>query len=127
MKGLYGRGMDREDMRRLFAFIDWVMALPEDLEREFGEELSAIQQEKSMPFINIIERMGMEKGLLRGIEVALDLKFGTKGLELMPEIRQIRDHVMLDKILARIKTADSLDTVRRVWTRKRRPKAAKPE
>jgi hypothetical protein len=45
----------------------------------------------------------------------------------MPELRQMRDHVLLGKILARIKTADSSDDLRRVWTRKRRPRAAKSD
>jgi hypothetical protein len=127
VKGLYDRGMAPEDVRRLFDFIDWVMDLPEPLEHLFWDEIDAYQQEKVMPFINIAERVGMEKGLLQGIEVALDMKFGAEGLELMPELRQIRDHVLLGKILARIKTAASPDDLRRVWTRKRRPKAAKPE
>ena len=69
----------------------------------------------------------MEKGLLEGIEVCLEMKFGAEGLELMPELRQIQDHELLRKVLARIKTAASPDDLRRVWTRKRRPKAAKPE
>ncbi len=69
----------------------------------------------------------METGLLQGIEVALDMKFGAEGLELMPELREIRDHELLGKILAKIKTANSPDDLRRVWTRKRRPKAPKPE
>jgi hypothetical protein len=119
--------MDPEDVRHLFRFIDWVMELPAPQEQLFGEELTEFQQEKRMPFIDIVERMGMEKGLLRGIEVSLEMKFGAEGLELMPELRQIQDHVLLDRILARIKTADSPDDLRRVWTRKRRSKAAKSE
>jgi hypothetical protein len=59
-KGLYQRGMAPEDVRRLFDFIDWVMELPEPLERVFGQALHAFQQERKMPFINIIERMGLE-------------------------------------------------------------------
>ena len=43
------------------------------------------------------------------------------------ELRAIRDHELLRKILKRIKTTDSPDDLRRVWTRKRRPSAAKPE
>ncbi len=70
---------------------------------------------------------GLETGLLEGIEVALDVKFGAEGLELMPELREIRDHVLLRKVVAKIKTASSPDDLRRVWTRKRRPKAAKPD
>ena len=99
VKGLYERGMDPEDVRQLFRFIDWVMELPEALEQRFREEIDAFQQEKRMPFIDIAERAGMEKGLLQGIEVALDLKFGAEGLELMPELREIHDHELLGKIL----------------------------
>jgi hypothetical protein len=69
----------------------------------------------------------MEKGLLVGIEVALKVKFGAAGLELMPELRQLRDHVLLENIAHRIETAASPDDLRRFWTRKRRSKAAKSE
>jgi hypothetical protein len=127
VKGLYGRGMESEDVRRLFRFIDWIMELPKPLEDRFWDEIDAFQQEKAMRFISIAERMTMVKGLLRGIEVALDLKFGAEGLELMPELRQIRDDALLEKVLARLKTAASPEDLRRIWTRKRRPKAAKPE
>ena len=37
------------------------------------------------------------------------MKFGAEGLELMPELREIRDHELLGKILARIETAASPD------------------
>jgi hypothetical protein len=127
VKGLYERGMGPEDVRQLFRFIDWVLELPEPLEQHFWEEIDAYQQEKVMPFIDIAERMATVKGLLQGIEVALDVKFGAAGLELMPELRQIRDHVLLGKVVAKIKTAASPDDLRRVWARKRRPKAAKSD
>ena len=72
------------------------------------------------------ERMAIEKALLEGIEPLLDIKFGVEGLALMPEIREIRDHVLLRKILKRIRTASSPAEVRRVWTRKPRPKPTEP-
>jgi hypothetical protein len=122
VKGLYGRAMDPEDIRRLFRFIDWVLELPGPLEERFKEENDALQQEKHMPFMDIYERTGLQKGLLEGIEPLLDVKFGVEGLALMPEIREIRDHVLLRKILKRIRTASSPAEVRRVWTRKPRPK-----
>ena len=65
VKGLYERGMDPEDVRQLFRFIDWVMELPEPLEELFWDEIDAFQQEKVMPFIDIAERMAMEKGHTR--------------------------------------------------------------
>jgi hypothetical protein len=119
--------MAAEDVRRLFDFIDWVLELPEPMVDPFWDEIDAYQQEKRMPYMSTLDRIAMKQGLLRGIEVALDLKFGATGLELMPELRQIQNHVLLDKILARIKTADSPDDLRRVWTRRRRPRAAKSE
>ena len=119
--------MDPEDVRHLFRFIDWVMELPEPQEQLFAEELDAFQQEKRMPFIDVVERRGMAKGLLQGIEACLKVKFGAEGLELMPELRQIRDHELLGKVLDRIDVAASPDDLRRVWTRKRRSKTAKPE
>ncbi len=127
VKGLYGRGLTPEDVHQLFAFIDWVMELPQPLEEHFWDEIDAYQREKTMPFVSIAERMTLVKGLLEGIEVALDVKFGDAGLELMPDIRQIRDPDLLRKVLAKIKTADSPEDLRRVWTRKRRSRAAKSE
>ncbi len=67
VKGLYERGMDPEDMRQLFQFIDWIMELPVGQEQQFWQEITAYQQEKRMPFVTIAERVGMEKGLLEGI------------------------------------------------------------
>ena len=126
VKGLYDRGMEPEDVRQLFRFIDWVMDLPAPRKDLLGRDRRIPAGEAYAVHRRLSERVGMEKGLLQGIEVALDVKFGAEGLELMPELRQIRDHVLLGKVLARIKTAASPDDLRRVWTRKRRSKKAEP-
>jgi hypothetical protein len=138
VKGLYERGMDAEDVRQLFRFIDWVMTLPEARERLFWREITAYQQEKAMPFIDIAERVGREKGLeeglkkgreegrqeglLAGIEACLKLKFGAEGLRLMPELRELKDPQRLRAVLEAIPGAASQEVLRRVWTRARGPK-----
>jgi hypothetical protein len=127
VKGLYERGMAAEDVRRLFAFIDWVLELPEPMVDPFWDEIDAYQQEKRMPYMSTLDRIAMKQGLLRGIEMCLKVKFGAEGMELMPELRQIRETALLEKVLDRIETAANPDDVRRVWTRKRRPKAPKSE
>jgi hypothetical protein len=127
VKGLYERGMNPEDVRQLFRFIDWIMELPEGLERRFWDEITAYQQEKRMPFLTIAERVGMEKGLLLGIEACLEVKFDDSGLELMPELREIHDHELLGAVLKAIPKAASPDALRRMWTRKRRSKKKGPE
>jgi hypothetical protein len=126
IKGLYERGLRAEDVRQLFRFIDWIMELPEAPERLVWEEITQYQEEKRMPFLTIAERIGMEKGLekglLKGIEEVLKLRFGEEALELMPEIRELQDPELLEAVLEAIAKAASPDQLRRVWTRKRRPR-----
>jgi hypothetical protein len=45
VKGLYDRGMDPEDVRQLFRFIDWIMKLPEPLERLVWQEIRHCSKE----------------------------------------------------------------------------------
>jgi hypothetical protein len=118
--------MDAEDIRQLYRFIDWIMELPEERDRLFWQEITTYQQEKVMPFITIAERVGEEKGLLHGLEVSLRTKFGAEGLELMPELRELHDHVLLGKILDAIETAASPEDLRRLSKRGRRAKKGKP-
>jgi hypothetical protein len=68
-----------------------------------------------MPFMTTPERLGLQKGLLRGIELCLKLKFGAAGLELLPEIRQLGDVSKLEAVLPAIEKAASPEEVRRVW------------
>jgi hypothetical protein len=96
------------------------MDLPDALGKLFWQEMTEYQEEKRMPFITTPERIGMEKGLLEGIEVSLDVKFGAEGLALLPEIRELHGHEVLRAILQTIRKASRLDEVRRVLTRKRR-------
>jgi hypothetical protein len=62
VKGLYQRGMNAEDVRRLVNFIDWVMDLPEPLQQSFKGEIEAFRREKQMPFMNVFERDAMQQG-----------------------------------------------------------------
>jgi hypothetical protein len=100
------------------------MDLPEDVEQGFFEEIRQFEREKHMPFIDIAERTGIEKGLkqgrgeglLEGLELALEVKFGEAGKQLMPEIRRLQDPEVLRKVVQAIKTATTVDEVRRAWS-----------
>jgi hypothetical protein len=126
VKGLYERGMGPEDIRRLLRFIDWVLELPEPLEQLFKQEVGAFNEERHMPFLDCFDRAILQKDLLQAIEICLKLKFGAEGLELLPELREVRDIELLRKILKRMESADTPAALRRIWTRKRRPKKAEP-
>jgi hypothetical protein len=128
VKNLYERGLEREQVRQLFRFIDWMMDLPEPLEIVFRQEMTQYEQEKRMPYVTSIERLaraegklegeleGKSEALLTGIEVGLELKFGATGLECLPEIRKIEDVQTLQTILQAIKTATSIEELRRLWS-----------
>jgi hypothetical protein len=129
IKGLYERGLDREDIRRLFRLIDWIMELPKELDREFWSEIEKFEEARKMPYITSVERLGRaegkkegrkegrREGLVEGIEVALRLKFGDQGrkiLKILEELRAINDNALLGRILERIPEAKGLDELRKM-------------
>lgn len=118
-KQLYEKGYHREDIINLFQFIDWVMKLPEELENSFWQEVTQYEEEKKMPYVTSVERRGIQKGiregLLEGIETVLELKFGGEGLTILPEISQIQDVDILRAVLTSIKTANTLEELRRIY------------
>jgi len=118
---LYEKGYERQDVINLFEFIDWVMSLPSELEQEFQQELSQYEEERRMPYITSVERIGIQKGikqgLLKGISLGLMRKFGSEGLGILPEISALQDVNLLEAILERLETANTLDELRQIYQR----------
>jgi hypothetical protein len=133
VKGLYDRGYQRRDVQQLFRVIDWLMDLPKELEQQFWHDVQQYEQEKHMPYITSIERIGRQEGerigrqkgersgrregLIDGIRALLELRFPSDVDTVMPEILQLNDLAVLQALLAAIKSAASLDDVRAVWRR----------
>jgi hypothetical protein len=115
VRNLYERGFSPKDVRELFRVIDWLMVLPPPLEDTVWEEMDKIQKEKQMPFITTPERVGLRRGLRRGIETVLRVRFGEEGLKLMSEIREIHEEEKLEEVLTALETAASPEEVRRLW------------
>jgi len=116
---LYDLGYTPEQVRLAFRFVDWLLRLPNELRTQFAQELRAFEEERQMTYITSIEELGIEKGriegLIEGIAGMLDLKFGDAAQPVIAEIREIGELGILEQILARIKTAPTLDDVRRVY------------
>jgi hypothetical protein len=107
-KRLYERGYQREDIINLFKFIDWLMSLPTELEQEFQQELNQYEEEKRMPYITSVERMGMEKGMRESVIDALEIRFENVPSELVNKISQIQDTSLLKNLLRQAITLDSI-------------------
>ena len=116
---LYDLGYSAEQVRLAFGFVDWLLRLPDALRGQFVEELRTFEEDRQMTYITSIEELGIEKGratgLLDGIALALDLKFGDGAGPVIAEVRQLTDLALLEAILARIKMAATLDDLRRVY------------
>jgi hypothetical protein len=120
VRGLYERGLKREDVQQLFRFIDWMMELPEGPDKQFWHEMQQYEKEKQMPYVTSIERLalqreraeGLREGLLKGLALSLALKFGPGAKKLMTRVRRIKDVAALDALYRTVETASSLDEVR---------------
>ena len=63
---LYERGYERQEVLELFRVIDWLLVLPKELEVAFRRELMEYEQEKAMPYVTSIERLGRQEGRQEG-------------------------------------------------------------
>ena len=61
-KLLYEKGYSETGVLNLYRFIDWVLTLPEALEKIFLEDLRQYEKEKKMPYITSAERIGRKEG-----------------------------------------------------------------
>ncbi|MEO5368881.1 MAG: hypothetical protein H7833_02260 [Magnetococcus sp. DMHC-1] len=115
---LYERGFSRQQVVDLFRFIDWVLSLPEELDNQFWTNLSNFEENKKMPYITSVERIGMRKGEEKGrhdgkAEMLLKLLQARFGL--VPESFQEKvasaDLNDIDAWAIKIFQADSLQAV----------------
>ena len=96
---LYDQGHDRKYVINLFRFIDWILTLPEELTREFWQEIQIIEKEKAMPYVTSIERLGMQQGLQQGSGKVLlhqvMKKFGGVSMDMRRKIEQANEEQLL--------------------------------
>ncbi|NGZ07134.1 MAG: DUF4351 domain-containing protein [Magnetococcales bacterium] len=78
---LYERGFSRQRIVDLFRFIDWLLSLPEELDNQFWAILSDFEENKKMPYITSVERIGHKRGKEEGIVAGIQLG-KEKGIEI---------------------------------------------
>jgi len=65
-RSLYAQGHTREEIIRLYRFIDWPLRLPEALETTTWQQIRAFEEEQQMTYITTAERIGRSMGLAEG-------------------------------------------------------------
>jgi Domain of unknown function (DUF4351)/Putative transposase, YhgA-like len=63
---LYKKGFSKEQILKLYLFIDWSLHLPEDLEIEYKDVVYQLEAEQKMAYISSIENFGIQKGIQKG-------------------------------------------------------------
>ncbi len=64
-------GYGRREVVLLFEFIDWIMTLPEELERGLWAEIHKMEREKKMEYITSVQRIGRQEGRQEGVAYLL--------------------------------------------------------
>ncbi len=109
---LYERGYQRQQIIDLFRFIDWVMALPKELEEDFRQEINQYEEERRMRYVTSIERLGIEEGIKQGV-LRMLLRQLQRRFESVPEEVQTRlSEISVEQLEALSDvalTVDSLD------------------
>lgn len=59
---LYSMEFEEQDILNLFAFLDWMLTLPLDLEAEFRQEVKQLEVRQAMKYVTSVERSGIEIG-----------------------------------------------------------------
>ena len=60
-------------------------------------------------------QQGLQQGLLASIELGLELRFGSEGLRLLPEVRKIEDVDILYAIKEGLKLAETPQEIQRIY------------
>lgn len=69
---------------------------------------------RESPWYQEINQRGRQENLLSNIEMSLEAKFGSEGLELMPKIAQISDFEQLTAILRTIVVTNTIEELQQV-------------
>jgi len=70
----YEKGYSKEDIRVILKFIDWLIRLPEGLNKQLSEKIEKLEEDYKMPYITSWERIAKKEGKKEGkLETAREL------------------------------------------------------
>jgi len=104
-RGLLERRWKRDDILELYKFIDWLMALPDELQKEHEGKVAkqrAHEKEGAMEYLTVWEKRGMKKGkreqARHAVVRALELRFKKVPEQVKKTIKAIDDLARLDEL-----------------------------
>ena len=111
---LYERHWEKQRVINLFNVIDWLMQLPEWLNNKVWQELETIEEREKVQYISSVERIGIAKGVAKGIssllEKQLEYRFGVLPQWVFEQLESAREEE-LEAWAKAIFTAPTLEAV----------------
>ena len=113
IRQLFERGWTPESIRQVYRLVDWFLELPAQLDMQLKRDLRTYEEERHMPYVTSLERMGREEGLKEGqkegraamldivVQVALESKYGEAGAAFARELHAVVDFDTIRKISPR--------------------------
>jgi hypothetical protein len=122
---LYEAGFSRKDILELYRLLDWLMRLPDGLEREYKHQLNDYETQKLMPYVTSIQRIGREEGreegrvqaLRESLCDALETRFGAAPDDVREQVNLLEDATRLKELHRTAITCASLVDFQRVLAR----------
>ncbi len=93
MKRCLRKGYTGNYIRRLFRFIDWVIALPQKYEHKLSREIVRLKEEIKMPYVASYEREWKKAGKREGI------REGNKEKALETAKKMLEDNFLIESIV----------------------------
>jgi len=116
--GLAQLEQNLEKQRKYADFIDFYADLNEDEIGVYRMRYLVGKGEETMGLVSVLKeegrQEGIQQGLLEGIETLLEIKFGERGLKLIPAIGKIMDTDRLRRIKEAIKVSREVQEVENV-------------
>lgn len=107
VRGLYERGLTKDNIIKLFQIIDRMMTLPSSLQENLDCKLYQFEEEQKMPLLSNLELRGMERGqeigaLKKGrdyITIVLNSRLGDVPNKIQQSLSEVTNIRLLDQIL----------------------------
>ena len=108
---LFSRGYSSDRVRTLFRFLDSIMRLPPELERQFESDITQ-EGETVVTYMSSFERRAWERGIEKGIEQGIEQGIEKGEAEML--LRQLKRKFgeVSEEIRAQIESADSEQLLR---------------
>ncbi|TGO02590.1 hypothetical protein PN36_22440 [Candidatus Thiomargarita nelsonii] len=97
-KALYQANYNKDEIRELYAFLDWVLTLPSGLEQNFDNFVYKYEEAKKVEYVTSIERRGILQRSREDVIENLDVRFNHVPETVVKKIQSIHDTSLLTKL-----------------------------